>query len=80
MSIKPVSSFDFYWWRSKAYKPLLHISKGRDHEYDRSHHDYVNEISDNLLYAPFDLDLEVEAKAKDLAYFALRDKYKELVA
>jgi UV DNA damage repair endonuclease len=80
MSIKPVSSFDFYWWRSKAYKPLLHISKGRDHEYDRSHHDYVDEISDNLLYAPFDLDLEVEAKAKDLAYFALRDKYKELVA
>jgi UV DNA damage repair endonuclease len=80
MSIKPVSSFDFYWWRSKAYKPLLHISEGRNGEYDRSHHDYVNEISDILLYAPFDLDLEVEAKAKDLAYFALRDKYKELVA
>jgi len=71
---------DFYYWRSKTYSPLMHISEGRDKEYDRSHHDYVNEIPELLLYAPFDISLEVEAKAKDLAYFALRDKYKELVA
>ena len=63
-----------------AFTPLMHISEGRDHEYNRSHHDYVNEIPEMVLGSPFDISLEVEAKAKDLAYFALRDKYKELVA
>lgn len=58
----------------------MHISEGRDSEYDRSHHNYVQVIPEMVLYSPFDISLEVEAKAKDLAYFALRDKYKELVA
>lgn len=62
------------------FTPLMHISEGRDHEYDRSHHDYVETIPELLLHAPFDINLEVEAKAKDLAYFTLRDKYTGLVA
>lgn len=63
-----------------AFTPLMHISEGRDHEHDRSHHDYVETIPEMMLDSPFDISLEVEAKAKDLAYFALRNKYKELVA
>ena len=71
----------FYWQcLEDSFTPLMHISEGRDSEYDRSHHDYVQVIPEMVLYSPFDISLEVEAKAKDLAYFALRDKYKELVA
>ena len=71
---------DFSYWRKVRGIPLMHISEGRNGRLDRSHHDYVETIQDEILFAPLDISLEVEAKAKDLAYFALRDKYKNLVA
>lgn len=54
--------------------PKLHISTGRSHALDRSHHDYVT-MTDlealEVLFWEYQIDIMVEAKKKDLAVLAL---------
>lgn len=52
-------------------KPLFHHSEGRDHKLDRSHHDFVDKIPDLCE----DVDVEIEAKQKNLAILKLQNKY-----
>jgi UV DNA damage endonuclease len=58
-------------WRGK--RPLMHISAGRTGEKDRKHHDWVHELPDEVCNYP--VDLEIEAKQKDLAVLNLMRKY-----
>lgn len=51
---------------------LVHISNGKDSLHDRSHSDYITQIPDCFLSVPY---IEVEAKAKEQAIFALRNTY-----
>lgn len=54
-------------WRIHNIKPLFHYTEGKRHALDRSHADYITQLP------PFqDVDLEIEAKAKQLAIFNIR--------
>ena len=55
-------------------RPLMHISDGRESPQDRSHHDWVHELP-HLVLLPNGVDLEIEAKKKDLAVLFLKSKY-----
>jgi UV DNA damage endonuclease len=59
--------------------PLMHISEGKKAPLDRSHHDWVYELPKVLLDAAISVDLEIEAKKKDLATLFLKSKYKDIV-
>lgn len=48
-------------------KPLFHYSEGKDSKLDRAHSDYVHSIPP----CSFSVDLEIEAKQKDLAVLQL---------
>lgn len=48
-----------------SYKPLFHFSNGKSGPLDRSHSDHVYEIHDELFR--YDVDVDFEFKAKDLA-------------
>jgi len=56
------------------YRPIMHISDGRESPTDRSHHDWVAELPPVVL-KPNGVDLEIEAKKKDLAVLFLKSKY-----
>ncbi len=49
------------------FKPLFHYSEGKDSKLDRAHSDYVKSIPSCSTY----VDIEVEAKQKDLAVLQL---------
>lgn len=57
-------------WNRYGIKPLFHYSEGRDHSLDRSHSDYIKELP---RYS--DMDLEIEAKQKNLAILDIRQKH-----
>jgi UV DNA damage endonuclease len=61
----------------KSFTPLMHISEGKDKPLDRTHHDYVESLPEELLKYAINrpIDLEIEAKKKDLAVIKLWDKY-----
>lgn len=59
-------------WRN--FRPIMHISEGKEKPLDRSHHDWVKKLPKCVLENG-GVDLEIEAKKKDLAVFKLREKY-----
>lgn len=50
-------------WRGE--RPLCHHSEGRAHPLDKAHSDYITEVPQ------YDADIELECKAKDLAWLRL---------
>jgi len=66
-------------WNSVT--PLMHISKGKEQPLDRTHHDFVYDLPEELLKLDkrgLQFDLEIEAKKKDLAVRVLWGKYPEI--
>lgn len=59
-------------------RPLMHISDGKAHSLDRTHHDWVESLPLEIL-GEVEVDLEIEAKQKDLAVIRLWDKYREVI-
>jgi len=59
-------------------RPMMHISDGREGPDDRSHHDWVHELP-KMVLEPNGVDLEIEAKKKDLAVLFLKSKYSDKV-
>lgn len=59
--------------------PLMHISEGKKTMLDRSHNDWVTTLPKALLDKKISVDLEIEAKKKDLATLFLKNKYKDIV-
>jgi UV DNA damage endonuclease len=57
-------------WTRYGIKPLFHYSEGKEHSMDRSHSDYIKELP---RYS--DIDLEIEAKQKNLAILDIRQKH-----
>lgn len=59
--------------------PLFHISDQADGKHVGAHHDYIKEIPASLLRIPFEhdrnIDIEVEAKAKEDAILRLMNQY-----
>lgn len=53
----------------------MHISEGRSKPTDRAHSDWVETLPSQVLNYP--VDLEIEAKKKDLALLNLMKLYKE---
>lgn len=62
-------------WRGR--RPLMHISEGRSKPTDRAHSDWVVKLPDQVLNYP--VDLEIEAKKKDLALLNLMTLYREKI-
>jgi UV DNA damage endonuclease len=60
------------------FRPLMHISEGKTGKMDRTHHDWVETLPECIL-SDGGVDLEIEAKKKDLSVFKLRKKYAMLV-
>lgn len=65
--------------------PLFHVSSSKGTASNRmicSHHDYIESIPEHMLSIPAlynrNIDIEVEAKAKEYAIFKLYDQYKYL--
>tara|TARA_R110000868_G_scaffold326998_2_gene588022 strand:+ start:12618 stop:13523 length:906 start_codon:yes stop_codon:yes gene_type:complete len=56
--------------------PAVHISEPRDEKNKRAHHDYIKSKVDNY---GLNIDIMMEAKAKELAVIEYRNTYKELV-
>jgi len=57
---------------------LMHISEGKAHPLDRTHHDFVESLPEELLdlsQKGYNFNLEIEAKQKDLAVLKLWSKY-----
>ena len=60
----------------KGITPIVHISEPRDEKNFRAHHDYVvNEVN---TYG-YDVDIMMEAKAKELAVLEYCKKYNNLI-
>lgn len=55
-------------WHQHNTKPLFHYSEGKEHVLDRSHADYVMRLPRYR-----DIDLEIEAKMKNLAILKIYD-------
>ena len=69
-------------WSRRGCNPLFHVSEPASlisTEQMCKHHDYVQEIPSELLHLPLlydvNIDIEVEAKAKEAAIFRLYDTY-----
>ncbi|MBN2794630.1 MAG: UV DNA damage repair endonuclease UvsE [Clostridia bacterium] len=65
-----------YIMTSWADIPKVHLSTGRTHEKDRSHHDYVTKADLdglNTLLEGYAYDVMIEAKKKEMAVLELRD-------
>lgn len=69
-------------WKNVDIPVLMHISDQAENKRLGTHADYVEEIPEILLSIPkkynVNLDLEIEAKAKEQAILKLYDKYKDL--
>jgi UV DNA damage endonuclease len=55
-------------------RPIMHISEGKAHSLDRTHHDWVLNLPEEIM-GDISVDLEIEAKQKDLAVLKLWEKY-----
>ena len=62
-------------WRNTV--PVFHHSEGKTKSNDRAHSDYITNIP--AIYSNYNVDTEVEAKAKNLAIFKYKNDKKELV-
>jgi UV DNA damage endonuclease len=60
-----------------GHRPLMHISEGRTKPTDRAHSDWVESLPSQVLNYP--VDLEIEAKKKDLAVLNLMKQYREKI-
>jgi UV DNA damage endonuclease len=56
--------------------PVFHHSEGKTKSNDRSHSDYIKKIPD--IFSKFKIDIEVEAKAKNLSIFQYKRSLKDL--
>ena len=58
--------------------PVAHLSEGAEHDMDRTHHGWVQEIPYEFMVSETNLafDVELEAKQKDLAVLYLKSKYR----
>ena len=56
----------------------MHISEQKENARIGAHSDYIETIPDLLFKLDTDIDIEVEAKQKELAIFKLYDKYPQL--
>lgn len=71
------NTVDFYidrivaTWNDKV--PKAHLSTGKTSIADRSHADYISQEDFDYVCGIWDYDLNLEAKAKDLALFKLRN-------
>lgn len=63
----------FDTWRRRGMRPKCHISEQAPEKRVGAHSDYVEEIPDYLLQS--DIDIMIEAKAKEQAVLQLYDKY-----
>jgi UV DNA damage repair endonuclease len=54
----------------KGVTQLTHYSEGRSHRLDKAHSDYVSSVPQ------YDCDIEIEAKAKDLALLQIKSAKK----
>ena len=58
-------------WHQHNIKPLFHYTEGREHDLDRKHADFIRQLPSYN-----DIDLEIEAKQKNLAILkALQEAY-----
>jgi UV DNA damage endonuclease len=66
-------------WKRRGIKPVFHISEQRPDSRIGSHSDYIENIPEYLLNLPkkykINIDVEVEAKMKELAIKKLYEKY-----
>ena len=71
-------------WDHHGCSPLFHISDQAEGKQLGAHHDYVSEIPQELLSIPAEydrnVDIEVEAKAKEAAIFRLYKQHPEVFA
>ncbi|CAH2212072.1 UV DNA damage repair endonuclease UvsE [Tepidibacter aestuarii] len=68
-------------WKNTNLIPKLHISSGRDNNFDKKHSDYINkkDLSHLLkVMDTFDFDLMVEAKQKDKAALDIMSILKDI--
>jgi len=63
-------------WDSRI--PIMHISEQKENARIGAHSDYIETIPDFLFQLDTNIDIEVEAKQKELAIFKLYDKYPQL--
>lgn len=61
-------------WLQHGIKPLFHYTEGKTKTLDRSHADFIERLPDYK-----DVDLEIEAKQKNLAILQIQKKYKMYV-
>ena len=64
-------------WSRYNCRPLFHISDQAENKPIGSHHDYIKEIPNSLLQLSIEheIDIEVEAKAKEVAILQLKKQY-----
>lgn len=67
-----VSAFNS--WKNAT--PVFHHSEGKDSEEDKKHSDYIQKIPD--IFSQYPVDIEVEAKAKNLAVLGYRNALLEI--
>jgi UV DNA damage endonuclease len=70
-------------WTKRGSNPLFHISDQHETKgHIGAHHDYIKEIPAHLMNIPLlydvNIDIEVEAKAKELAIFDLYYRYHQM--
>ncbi len=75
MSHKDALSLAFSTWPQNI-TPAVHISEPRDEKNKRAHHDYIKNEVDNY---NLDIDIMMEAKAKELAVLEYKKLYKQLI-
>lgn len=76
VSQKEAMSIAYKTWSHTNVTPIIHISEPRDEKNFRAHHDYVTEEIETF---GLDVDIMMEAKAKELAVLEYEKKYKELI-
>lgn len=76
ISQKEAMSIAYKTWSHTNVTPIVHISEPRDERNIRAHHDYVKKEIETF---GFDVDIMMEAKAKELAVLEYEKKYKELI-
>jgi len=60
----------------KNVNPVFHHSEGKSKSDDKAHSDYIKHIP--KIFLQYNVDIEVEAKAKNLAIFEYKKSLKEL--
>jgi UV DNA damage endonuclease len=76
ISQKEAMSIAYETWSHTNLTPIIHVSEPRDEKNFRAHHEYVKEEIETF---GFDVDIMMEAKAKELAVLEYEKKYKKLI-